>query len=251
MAERWAEAERSAGDGRDYYQVRAQGGMESAAEWRWTENPDDVLDGFDNLDADADTQKTEDEIGNKDDGSPKGGSLNFVGAEEVELKPVKWVWKGRIARGKLCILAGDPGMGKSQTATDITARITTGSKWPDGGRAPKDSVLILSSEDAPADAIIPRLTAVGADLKRAKILRRVNAQKGKVRSFSLQNDLVMLGKTITALGDVVMVTIVPITSYMGEHHRFLPDDRCARGARPSRRMGRTVQCRRSRDFASY
>ncbi len=44
-----------------------------------------------------------------------------------------WLWPGRIARGKITLLAGDPGLGKSLVALDIAARLSRGAPWPDGG----------------------------------------------------------------------------------------------------------------------
>jgi hypothetical protein len=74
-------------------------------------------------------------------------------AADVTMKPVDWLWAGRLARGKLSLLAGRPDLGKSLLTLDITARITTGAALPDGGRAPLGSVLILSAEDAPDDTL--------------------------------------------------------------------------------------------------
>src|SRR5262249_25586311 len=62
---------------------------------------------------------------------------------DVEAEPVDWLWVGRIARGKLTLIAGAPGMGKSQIALDIAARISkVGAQFPDGSTAPTGSTLI-------------------------------------------------------------------------------------------------------------
>ncbi len=145
----------------------------------------------------------------------KRSSLKFVRAAEVVPKPVDWVWPSRLARGKLTIFTGDPGNGKSQISTDIAAKITTGETWPDGEDAITGSVLILSAEDAAHDTIVPRLMAAKADLSRVHILTSVIGPEGRLRSFDLQQDLSALGEKIKAVGDVVLVIIDPITSYMG------------------------------------
>ena len=49
---------------------------------------------------------------------------------EVDAKPVEWLWEGYIPRGALTILEGDPGLGKSQIACDIAARVTRGLPMP-------------------------------------------------------------------------------------------------------------------------
>lgn len=147
--------------------------------------------------------------------------LEFVRLDTVAPRPIEWVWEGRIARGKLTLIAGEPGIGKSQLLNDIVARTTTGSAWPDKGRAPKGRCLMLSAEDAVADTLRPRLEAAGADLHNVEVLTAVYEKDGKRRSFSLQNDLAALQVKVSARGDVAVVTIDPITSYMGaiDSHR--------------------------------
>jgi putative DNA primase/helicase len=134
---------------------------------------------------------------------------------DVEAKPVDWLWDGRIARGKITLVAGEPGLGKSQIAIDLHARLSTGALWPGGGRALVASSMILSAEDAAGDTLRPRLEAAAADLHRVWVLDAVRTKDGK-RSFSLQADLDLLGRKITEIGDVTMITIDPITSYMGK-----------------------------------
>ncbi len=79
---------------------------------------------------------------------------------EVQIKPIDWLWKNRLAKGKVTALAGDGGLGKTTVLLDISARTSRGDVWPDGeGRAPVGSTIILSSEDDPSDTIKPRLAA--------------------------------------------------------------------------------------------
>ena len=69
---------------------------------------------------------------------------------EIEAQPILWLWPGRIARGKVTMLAGHPGLGKSQLALAAAAIVTSGGQWPvDGTRAERGSVIILSAEDDP------------------------------------------------------------------------------------------------------
>ena len=154
-------------------------------------------------------------------GPGEAAMLDFVCLDCIEPRPVKWVWEQRIALGKLTLIAGDPSIGKSQIANDIVARITTGEAWPDKGRASQGRCLMLSAEDAVADTLRPRLEAAGADLQRVEVLTAVHGTDGKRRSFSLQDDLAALEAKVVARGDVVLVSIDPITSYMGniDSHR--------------------------------
>jgi hypothetical protein len=152
-------------------------------------------------------------------------TLEWECMSDIEPEPVDWIWSGRIARGKLTLIAGDPGMGKSQIGLDATARITTAGIFPDASKAPLGSVLILTAEDAAKDTVRPRLEAVGADLKRVHRLKAaIFKQGGKTTAttFSLQHDLDALAAKLKAVGDVTLVIIDPITSYMGSkidaHH---------------------------------
>jgi hypothetical protein len=138
-------------------------------------------------------------------------------ASEVEPEQISWVWPGRIAAGKQTLIAGEPGLGKSQLSTAIVASVTTGDRWPhDEGQAPHGSVIILSAEDGMADTIIPRLMAAGADRERVYIVSAVRKEDGTGnRSFNLHADLKLLEQNIEAIGDVRLIVIDPISSYMG------------------------------------
>jgi putative DNA primase/helicase len=135
---------------------------------------------------------------------------------DIEPEPVDWIWTGRLAHGKLTLIAGDPGLGKSQIALDIAARITSADPFPDASHAPTGSVLILTAEDAASDTVRPRLEAAGADLDRVHRLKAAKHKDGgTITSFSLQADLAALGQKLKEVRDVMLVIIDPITSYMG------------------------------------
>jgi putative DNA primase/helicase len=135
---------------------------------------------------------------------------------DVAVLPVDWIWPGRLARRKLTLIAGDPGIGKSQITCDIGARISVGGMWPDHGTAPLGSVIILSAEDSVGDTLRPRLEAAGADVHRIHVLKAAVAAGGRMRSFNLQSDLALLGEKIVDVGDVALIVIDPVTSYMGK-----------------------------------
>ena len=138
-------------------------------------------------------------------------------ASEIEPERVEWLWPGRIAKGKHTCIAGEPGTGKSQLATYVAAQISMGAAWPcDEGSAPQGSVLMLSAEDGEADTIVPRLHAAGADLGRVHIVSAVRTDFRSSRGFSLQADIELLEQKIAELGDVALITIDPISSYLGK-----------------------------------
>jgi hypothetical protein len=139
-------------------------------------------------------------------------------AADITPEKIEWYWIGRLARGKHTCLGGEPGTGKSQVTIDITATVTRGGKWPcDEGTAPRGSVIILSAEDSAADTIVPRLMAAGADLERVHIISAVCQIDGKGRrSFNLQTDIELLEAKIAEVGDVALVIIDPVSSYLGK-----------------------------------
>jgi putative DNA primase/helicase len=137
---------------------------------------------------------------------------------DIEAKPIEWLWQGRIAIGKQTMLAGEPGLGKSQLSAFLAATVTTGGHWPNGeGRAELGSVFVLSAEDDAADTIIPRLMAAGTELSRVHIVSavRTDDHKGR-RLFNLQSDLATLENAIAQVGDVRLVIIDPVSSYLGK-----------------------------------
>jgi hypothetical protein len=140
---------------------------------------------------------------------------------DIDAKPVSWLWPGRFARGKVSMLAGNPGLGKSQLAANITAIVTTGGAWPvDQTKCEPGDVVVLNGEDDPADTLRPRLQAAGADLKRVHFVDGVivgSATNGgkATKAFSLADDLQALGQTLERIGSVAAVVIDPITAYLG------------------------------------
>ena len=135
---------------------------------------------------------------------------------DVEAMPVSWSWPGYLARGKLTLLGGDPDLGKSLIGIDAAARQSTGSPWPHGPRASVRSTIFICSEDGIADTVRPRAEAAGADLSMLHVLESTIVRDGRVRTFTLQDDLDILGEAIKSVGNASLVCIDAITSYMGK-----------------------------------
>src|SRR6516162_10049400 len=104
-------------------------------------------------------------------------------------RPLSWLWPSVLPRGKLVLLQGDPGLGKSLLALDLCARLTTGRPWPDGSPAPEPAnVLVLNAEDGTADTVRPRLLSLGADPKRAFIYDPDDEDSGEPLRLPSQAD---------------------------------------------------------------
>lgn len=154
--------------------------------------------------------------------APTGaGSPVIVRMADVVPQPVEWLWPNRIAIGKLSILAGVPGLGKSFATLDMAARVSRGAPWPDAPdvRQEPGGVVLLSAEDGLADTIRPRLDAAGADLERIIVLEAVRAEgengRPLERGFDLGRDLPALEGAIGQCAGCRLVVIDPLTAYLG------------------------------------
>ncbi len=94
----------------------------------------------------------------------------------VQAKEVEWLWYPYIPYGKLTVLQGDPGEGKSTFMLNLTAILSTGGKLPTGEKfdAPQ-AVIYQCAEDSPADTIKPRLIAAGADCSKIAFINDANS----------------------------------------------------------------------------
>jgi hypothetical protein len=84
---------------------------------------------------------------------------------------VAWLWNDRIPLGRITVLAGRLGCGKSILSLELAAHVTRGTDWPDGTPCPQGSVLLLAAEDDLAGTVRPRLDAAGADAGRVVALQ--------------------------------------------------------------------------------
>jgi replicative DNA helicase len=134
--------------------------------------------------------------------------------DEILATALTWLWPQRLALGKLALIAGEPGAGKSQLSCRFAAAVSTGGTWPDGSSAPRGSVVLICCEDDAADTIRPRLEAAGADLSRVHILDWV-AKSGIRQHFSVGADVDALSALLKSIGDVRLIIIDPISAYMG------------------------------------
>ncbi|MGE0469630.1 MAG: AAA family ATPase [Nitrospira sp.] len=145
----------------------------------------------------------------------------FRRVSDIQAKPIYWLWRGRFARGKVSMIAGNPGLGKSQVTASMAAIVSTGGRWPvDGTLCELGNVVILSAEDDPSDTLRPRLEAAGANLSRVFILDAVtdgtvtNGNENR-RGFNLKSDLSQLGAMLEEIGGAALIVIDPITAYLG------------------------------------
>ncbi len=137
--------------------------------------------------------------------------VNLNRASDIKPEPISWLWRDWLARGKMHIIAGQPGVGKSTIAMKIAAAVSAGGRWPDGSAAKQGNVVIWSSEDDPADTLVPRLEASGAGLQRVFFVSDVTCGKER-RPFDPAKDIPALQAAIKAAGGAALVIIDPIVS---------------------------------------
>lgn len=145
----------------------------------------------------------------------------IVRLSDVQPEAVEWLWPGRIAIGKITLLAGNPGLGKSLVTIDIASRITRGAEWPDNQweKQPVGSVVLLSAEDDLGDTIRPRLDSHLADVSKVVALQGINGADGDgeyKRSVDLARDIEQLRAAIAATEHCRLVVVDPISAYLGK-----------------------------------
>jgi len=142
---------------------------------------------------------------------------------DVSERKISWLWRNRLPLGKVTMLAGDPGLGKSYLTTYMAARVTRADAMPDGSpsglRQPAD-VVFLSAEDDPHDTILPRCKAAGADLRRIHLFEAVREHR---RDGQSQDAMVQLDRHADSLMRFLkklerprLLVVDPITAYLGE-----------------------------------
>lgn len=144
---------------------------------------------------------------------PLGETTRTICFADIAPETIVWLWFQIIALGKLTLLVGDPGLGKSLISLFLAARLSLGAAWPDGSPCPIGNTVFITCEDDPADTIRPRLDAAGADVSKIHILTAVCNADGKEKTFTLGN-VPALEETIIRLRPSLIV-IDPISAYMG------------------------------------
>lgn len=147
------------------------------------------------------------------DGEPRITD-GLVRLSAVTERKLRWEWQGRIPRGHLTIVDGDPGVGKSTVVLDWGARLTAGTVWPDGQKVARPrNVLLMTAEEGIADTVLPRFRLAGGDPDRLLVLSHIPTTEGP-RLVSLPADLPYIEQIITQ-ENIGLVDIDVLNSYFG------------------------------------
>jgi putative DNA primase/helicase len=129
-----------------------------------------------------------------------------ISGEDIASAPTEWIWPDRIARGRLTLLAGAPGSGKTTLAAQLVGAVTAGSPWPcQAGVAPKGSVLVIAPHADPG-MLVPRLLAAGTEQTRLHLLRET-AEGSKMRPFDVEKDIDQLDAVLETIADLRLIVI--------------------------------------------
>ncbi len=126
----------------------------------------------------------------------------------VKEVPVDWLWYPYIPYGKITLLQGDPGGGKSTLILNIIASLSNGGTLPDGTRIKKPlHVIYQCSEDNAADTIKPRLLANGADCQNVAFFDE------EVLTLTLNDEVI---RRAIADFNAKLLVVDPFQAYLGD-----------------------------------
>ena len=137
---------------------------------------------------------------------PKKDSVKIIRMSDVELTPVEWLWKPYLPFGKLSVLQGNPGEGKTYFAMHLAAACTNGKLLPNMERMEPFNVIYQTAEDGLGDTVKPRLIEAGADLDRVLVIDDSEVQ------LTLSDE--RIEKAIIE-NNARLVIIDPIQAYLG------------------------------------
>ena len=137
---------------------------------------------------------------------PKKDSVKIIRMSDVELTPVDWLWKPYLPFGKLSVLQGNPGEGKTYFAMHLAAACTNGKLLPNMERLEPFNVIYQTAEDGLGDTVKPRLIEAGADLDRVLVIDDSDVQ------LTLSDE--RIEKAIVE-NNARLVIIDPIQAYLG------------------------------------
>lgn len=134
--------------------------------------------------------------------------LKLLTISDIPTEEVRWLWYPYFPRGKITIVQGDPGEGKTTFVLALAALLTRGLPMPgDTESLPPMNIIYQTAEDGLADTVKPRLTALGADCSRVLVIDE-SEHELTLSDWRLAQALQETGAGLLVLD--------PIQAYLGE-----------------------------------
>jgi RecA/RadA recombinase len=134
-------------------------------------------------------------------------NLKLIHMHEVEAEEIKWLWYPYIPFGKITVIQGDPGDGKTTVVLAVAAAVTMGAALPEGKSAiPPANVIFQTAEDGLGDMVKPRPVQAAADCSRVIVIDESE------KELSLSDERIERAITVT---DAKLFILDPLQAYLG------------------------------------
>ena len=133
--------------------------------------------------------------------------LKMIKMSDIEAQEIEWLWYPYIAYGKLAIVQGDPGDGKTTLILNLAAKLTKGEGLDENMKVTEPmNVIYQTAEDGLADTVKPRLLQAGADCEKVLVIDESE------KSLSMLDE--RIEETLIKTGARVLI-LDPIQAYLG------------------------------------
>lgn len=163
--------------------------------------------------------------------------IEITKASEVKVREIEWLWYPYIPFGKITVVQGDAGDGKSTFVLNLAAMLSQGQPMPftDGTGQPPINIIYQSSEDDADDTIVPRFISAGGDPERLLFI----SERERYLSFSDERLIQAVRQTGARL-----VVLDPLSAYIGEETGINAANEVRRQFRPPHRDRQGTAVRR-------
>ena len=166
-------------------------------------------------------------------------SVILKSAADYTPEPIDWLWRDWLAKGKLHLLAGAPGTGKTTIGIALAAAITSGGNWPDGTPVDAGDVLIWSGEDGISDTLLPRFLAAGGNKDRLHFVAGRD-ENGEARPFDPSTDMSKVYGAAKSLSAIKLLLLDPVVAAVAaDSHK---NTEVRRGLQPVVDLAEKMQC---------